>query len=67
MVSRGSLDLNFVRRGRASKNWMMDRNFSRPSGSLSTGAGGPMGVLGIRAVELLVGVYYMSKWWWRSS
>ena len=32
------------------------------------GASGPMGDLGIMgAVLVVVGVYYMSKWWWRSS
>ena len=39
----------------------------RRPGSLSTGAGGPMGVLGIRGSVGSRRVYYMSKWWWRSS
>ena len=38
-------------------------------GSLSTDAGGPMGVLGISdSVGSRMRVLgYMSKWWWRSS
>ena len=40
---------------------------SETHGSLSTSAGGSMGVLGIRGSVGSLRVYYMSKWWWRSS